>query len=857
MTAFKRFISCILTLVFILSLAQVSVVTIGAADYNNGYTGAMAGDGVIYAHGLDISRWQEGKVDFNVIKSEGYSYVILRCGNSKGKDVCFESFYAQAKEAGLDVGTYCYSYATTVEESIADAENCLSWIRGKKFEYPVYFDYENSAQSVLDDKLSAEICYAFLDTVKASGYLPGLYSMYEWLESDWVTTSGLRDDYEGWIARHSYDNTYDKHHPTYCSRYGMFQYSATMYINGVGPFDADIAYKDYPTIVKTYGFNGYSVGSSPQGVFDAAEGGVGSVTVEGWAFDEDNTTKSLDILVNIGGPINTANSQSALIKADKTRTDVDNVYGCGDNHGFNETVGTSLTGEQPVYVYAYDDNGHSEDILLGNYTVNIIADTESPVVSEVSVVSSDDNGYTLSCNVSDNGYLQHVYFPTWIDSPDNAIWYEGTVNNGVATCTIPIADFDNHNGRYDTHVYAYDSAGNYAVYGDFYTTFNEPTATLDVAEEVNGKIHVRGWAFDKDATDEPLEVHVYVGGPAGAQGVEGNVILADQLREDVDEVYGCGPNHGFDSYIDTGLKGTQDVYVYVINKGNGRTIQLEKRTITISDDTVAPIIENVKIASSTSESFTVACNVTDDRKLTEVSMAVWSEATENPIWYDMTLENGVATGTVPIADFDNMSGKYTIHIYAYDSYGNEMGYPYETTFNNPIAYFDVVENKGGAIFVRGWAFDYDNIDEALEIHVYVGGPAGSEEAELHKIKADTLRDDVDEIYGSGPNHGYDSIITTDLRGEQTVYVYAINTGSGGNIYIGCKDVTITEPVCADVNLDGTVTIMDATQVQMHLAQLQELTGVSLKNADANKDGNVDVRDATRIQMYIAGCFDTI
>jgi asparaginyl-tRNA synthetase len=67
----------------------------------------------------------------------GYSYVILRCGNSKGKDVCFEEFYAKAKEAGLNVGTYYYSYATTVEEAIVDAENCLSWIRGKKFEYPV------------------------------------------------------------------------------------------------------------------------------------------------------------------------------------------------------------------------------------------------------------------------------------------------------------------------------------------------------------------------------------------------------------------------------------------------------------------------------------------------------------------------------------------------------------------------------------------------------------------------------------------------------------------------------------------------------------------------------------------------
>ncbi|MBQ2971499.1 MAG: GBS Bsp-like repeat-containing protein [Ruminococcus sp.] len=592
---------------------------------------------------------------------------------------------------------------------------------------------------------------------------------------------------------------------------------------------------------------------SPEANLDEVIGGASSLTVKGWAFDRDNVSKALDVHVYIGGPA--GEGEGHTITANAERTDVHNAYGCGNNHGFDAIIPTSLTGQQEVYIYAIDDSGANDSTLVGNTTVNITADTENPVVSEVTVVSSDNNGYTLSCNVSDNGYLKNVLFPTWIDSPENAIWYEGTVNNGVATCTISIADFDNYNGRYYTHVYAYDLAGNSGVNGDFYTTFHEPTATLDVVEEENGKIHVRGWAFDKDAIDEPLEVHVYVGGPAGAEGVEGKVIYADKPREDVDALHGCGPNHGFDDYIDTGLKGTQDVCVYVINKGNGGTIQLETRTITISDDTVAPTIENVKIASSTLDSFTVSCDATDDRKITEISMAVWSEATENPIWYDMTLENGVATATVPLADFDDMSGKYTIHVYAYDSHGNKTGYPYETTFNNPEGCFDEVENKGGAIFVRGWAFDYDNIDEALEIHVYIGGEAGSEGAQLHKIKADTLREDIEEVYGTGLNHGFDSIITTDLRGEQTVYVYAINTGNGGNVFVGSKTVTITEPVLADVDLDGAVTIMDATLVQMHLAKLYELTGVALKNSDTNKDGVISISDATTIQMYLAGLIE--
>ena len=38
----------------------------------------------------------------------------------------------------------------------------------------------------------------------------------------------------------------------------------------------------------------------------------------------------------------------------------------------------------------------------------------------------------------------------------------------------------------------------------------------------------------------------------------------------------------------------------------------------------------------------------------------------------------------------------------------------------------------------------------------------------------TLRDDVNNTYGVIGNHGYDFIITTDKRGAQPVYVYALS-----------------------------------------------------------------------------------
>ena len=55
----------------------------------------------------------------------------------------------------------------------------------------------------------------------------------------------------------------------------------------------------------------------------------------------------------------------------------------------------------------------------------------------------------------------------------------------------------------------------------------------------------------------------------------------------------------------------------------------------------------------------------------------------------------------------------------------------------------------------------------------------------------------------------------------------------------------------DVNLDGKVTIQDATLVQEAIAKLATLDEVQTEVADANEDDTVNVKDATAIQKWIA------
>lgn len=56
----------------------------------------------------------------------------------------------------------------------------------------------------------------------------------------------------------------------------------------------------------------------------------------------------------------------------------------------------------------------------------------------------------------------------------------------------------------------------------------------------------------------------------------------------------------------------------------------------------------------------------------------------------------------------------------------------------------------------------------------------------------------------------------------------------------------------DVNLDGVINILDATEIQKHLVDLVVLNSKQLSLADINRDGIVSILDSTDIQKLLAG-----
>lgn len=156
----------------------------------------------------------------------------------------------------------------------------------------------------------------------------------------------------------------------------------------------------------------------------------------------------------------------------------------------------------------------------------------------------------------------------------------------------------------------------------------------------------------------------------------------------------------------------------------------------------------------------------------------------------------LAAGKIRVSE-DNYGGDFDWRDYLISSVTGFIHFQGPATPSNqtPVGAFDSATGGPGTVSVAGWVLDRDVAPAATGVHVYIGGPAGSSAGEGHDLGAATgSRPDVASAYpGVGPNHGFDTTISTGKRGRQTVYVYAINQPAGDNPLIGQRDVTIGDP----------------------------------------------------------------
>lgn len=203
--------------------------------------------------GIDVSRWQ-GDINWDSVKADGIEFAIIKAGGSDSgfyKDPKFEQNYNGAKKAGISVGAYYFvgSGCTSAEDGRADADRFVKILDGKTFEMPVYIDIETTP--IASKKGATDAVIAFCEFMEAAGYYVGIYASDIAGFKDRLDASRLAR-FDKWVARYGSE-------PSYITDYGMWQRSESGKVSGItGKVDLDTAYKDYPTVIKSLGLNGFT-----------------------------------------------------------------------------------------------------------------------------------------------------------------------------------------------------------------------------------------------------------------------------------------------------------------------------------------------------------------------------------------------------------------------------------------------------------------------------------------------------------------------------------------------------------------------------------------------------------------------
>ena len=205
---------------------------------------------------IDVSRYQ-GLIDLAQVAAAGYKGAMLRAVSTNRKlskradglyiDPTFETNYRNARAAGLDVGVYYYTYATS--EAMADAELALlrQAVYGKEFSLPVCVDVEENKlkpMSTLD--LTNLTAYA-LEQVEKMGFYAQLYTYTHYSNME-LDMDRLANRWDVWLS----DTTGST--PAVGYHYNAHQHTSEGAVPGInGNVDLNVTTLNYPRIIKKKG----------------------------------------------------------------------------------------------------------------------------------------------------------------------------------------------------------------------------------------------------------------------------------------------------------------------------------------------------------------------------------------------------------------------------------------------------------------------------------------------------------------------------------------------------------------------------------------------------------------------------
>ncbi len=192
--------------------------------------------------GIDVARYQLD-IDWEAVKASGIDFAVIRAGfrgygaeGTLNADDNFEANISGALQAGLDVGVYFFSQATSVAEAEEEAAFLLGLIDGRELTLPVFMDYEMASdqdgrllgrlyEAGLSGREHAEICLAFCRAIEKAGYTAMVYTGVDML-SDGLAEALESEGYGVWLANWGVQTRYN-------GAYSFWQYSSAGKVEGI------------------------------------------------------------------------------------------------------------------------------------------------------------------------------------------------------------------------------------------------------------------------------------------------------------------------------------------------------------------------------------------------------------------------------------------------------------------------------------------------------------------------------------------------------------------------------------------------------------------------------------------------
>ena len=206
---------------------------------------------------VDVSRHQ-GLIDWAQVAAAGYKGAMLKTVSTNRKlskradglyiDPTFETNYRNARAAGLDVGVYYYTYATS--EAMADAELALlrQAVYGKELTLPVAVDVEDNRLGNLDKQSLTDLTAYALHEVEQMGFYAQLYTYTSFAKAHLYVGGAALKPYDVWLA------DYTGKAPKVDFTYSAHQHTSKGSVPGInGPVDLDVTTVNYPRIIRKKG----------------------------------------------------------------------------------------------------------------------------------------------------------------------------------------------------------------------------------------------------------------------------------------------------------------------------------------------------------------------------------------------------------------------------------------------------------------------------------------------------------------------------------------------------------------------------------------------------------------------------